>query len=493
MATTALSDFSNHLSPMLVKELRQGLRTNLFTTSFILLQGFMVLTIFIGAASEGAASTAGGFFWTCLMVTLLIAMPIRGFNALSSEIQNNTLDLIQLTRLSAWRITFGKWASLMSQTTLLVISILPYLAMRYFFGGIDLIQEFLILFFTFFASALLTALTVGFSPFPVLMRAFVVGATGVLAFSWVVGLSFSRTYGGTSFFSSGITSGNWWGVGGFVLAGLYLIYFLLDFGASQIASQAENHATRKRLISLVFALAVILLLLVGVDGKIVITLTTLVINLAWIDAITERPSIVPSVIRPFARSRIFPSLKYLLTPGWHTGILFLAVSTCLLLVSFFLSRSFMLSPWTMKESAMLVSMIGSITYPLIFIHLFFPTSRQMFGLYVLIQCCTAVVTMIIAFVGDAVSSLGDILFYCLPIPSICFAALTDSAGKSHPLYFLLASSIFTLISLAIPFWRALPLYKEMRRNSKSLIEKNNSPSTGPDSSSISPDPKIPNS
>lgn len=467
-ATTELTDFPNRFSPMLVKELRQGLRTNLFTTSFILLQGFMVFTVFIGAASTGSASAASGFFWTFLLVTLLIAMPIRGFNALAAEKQNNSLDLLQLTRLSAWRITFGKWAALMSQTTLLVISILPYLIMRYFFGGIDLVEEFLILFFTFFASALLTALTVGFSAFPTLLRGFVVAVTGFLSFSFLVTFSFSRSISSFGLFGYSRTDpGFWWQIGGLALACTYVIYFLLDFGASQIASLAENHATRKRLISLFFAIAIILLNLVGVNEELVFILAGMVINLAWIDALTERPSTLPSVLRPFTQSRLYGSSKYLLTPGWHTGILFLIFSSLIFIGIFLIGKDATSFDWSLRNTAMLISLIGSITYPLIFIHLFFPKSNQMFALYVLIQCCTSVISFILALVGDTAKSIGDVLFFCLPIPPVSLIALSDSTGKNHPLYFLLASSIFTLISLAIPLWRARSLYREMR-----LVQKN---------------------
>jgi len=463
MPSSQLTDFSDRLSPMLVKELRQGLRTNLFTTAFILLQGFMVLTVFIGASSESAAGAASGFFWTCLVVTLLIAMPIRGINALSAERQNNTLNLIQLTSLSAWRITFGKWAALVSQSTLLVISILPYLLMRYFFGGVDLVQEFLILFGTFFASALLTALAVGFSAAPSLLRGFVIMATGFFFLSGLVTYAFSHTYGGSSFFSGGVTSSAfWWASTCLILGGLYLIYFLLDFGASHIASQAENHATRKRLISLAFALLIVLLTFAGADDTMTLFLAAMAITLACTDAITERPSTLPSVLAPFSSNRIFSPTKYLLSPGWHTGIFFLLFSTSLFFATAFLIGSTASAFLSLKNCAILASIIGTITYPLIFIHLFFPNSKQMFALYVLIQCCTSVVTMIIVLIGQAAS---DTLLFYLPIPSVAFAVLSDSSGtdKGHSLYFLLASIIFTLISLAVPFWRALPLYKKMRR------------------------------
>lgn len=473
MAATKVTDFPDRLSPMLVKELRQGLRTSLFTSSFILLQVFMVFTVFIGAAAEGDSSAVSGFFWFFLITALLVAMPIRGFNALSSELQLNTMDLIQLTRLSAWRITLGKWAALMSQTTLLVISILPYLVMRYFFGGIDMIQEFLILFFAFFVSALLTALTVGFSAFKsVLLRAFILGSAGLFAFSMVMTLSFAGITGGRGIFPSGsITSADfWWNIATAVIGGFYAIYFLLDLGASQIAPQAENHASRKRLITIAFVAAILSMALTGVDEELVFVLALIAIILSWIDAITERPSILPSVLQPFEKNRILSIGKYFLTPGWHTGILFVVVSgLAFLSLSFFTTSP--VSTWafgSLKSWAMAVSWAGSITYPLIFIHLFIPNSKQMFGLYMLIQCCTFVVTLLISIVSDSISNLKGVLFYYFPIPPVSAAALTESAGRANPMYFLLASAFFTLLSIAIPLWRAWPLYKQMHAGNRSL-------------------------
>ncbi|MCB1087774.1 MAG: hypothetical protein KDM63_12060, partial [Verrucomicrobiae bacterium] len=247
-----LTDFPDRLSPMLVKELRQGMRTNLFTIAFILLQAFMVLCVLIGASAPGDGAVSG-FFWFFVIVTLLIVMPIRGFGALTSEIQLHTMDLIHLTELGAWRVTFGKWAALVAQTLLLVCGVLPYLVMRYFFGGIDLFTELIALFWTVIASMLLTALTVGFSAFPsVLLRVTVIAGV-------VIGGSMGLEAAGRTFNLLIEPSGSSAPVKEVVLiqistfiSSLFVIWFLLDMGASRIAPEADNHTTRKRCIALVF-------------------------------------------------------------------------------------------------------------------------------------------------------------------------------------------------------------------------------------------------
>ncbi len=91
-----MTDFPGRFSPMLVKELRQGMRTNLFTIAFILLQTVMILSLLAGLADPGSPASTGSS-GSSSSSPLLIVQPLRGFGALSSEFTLNTMDLIQLT------------------------------------------------------------------------------------------------------------------------------------------------------------------------------------------------------------------------------------------------------------------------------------------------------------------------------------------------------------------------------------------------------------
>ena len=77
-----LTDFSDRLSPMLVKELRQGMRTHLFTIAFILLQAFMVLCVLLGASAPGDGSSLERF-GRLLGSTPLLLDPARGESGMS--------------------------------------------------------------------------------------------------------------------------------------------------------------------------------------------------------------------------------------------------------------------------------------------------------------------------------------------------------------------------------------------------------------------------
>ena len=156
-----------------------------------------VFSLLAASTAEGEPGNVFGFlnwlFWFMISVPLLFVMPMLGFGALHAEMKARTLELVFLTRLSAWRIVAGKWAALMAETLLLVCSILPYVMLRYFLGGVDILEDLQGLFFLVVASAILTAATLAMSPYESkLLRALFILAltfffqslTGIL-FAWV--------------------------------------------------------------------------------------------------------------------------------------------------------------------------------------------------------------------------------------------------------------------------------------------------------------------
>ena len=239
----SMTDFPARLSPMLVKELRQGMRTSLFAVAFILLQTFMVLC-FVANIAEPGSQDANGFFWFFIITTLMVVQPLRGFNALSSEYQLNTMDLIQLTKLSGWRITLGKWTALNAQTLLFITGVLPYLVMRYFFGNVDLILDLVALLLLGLGSALASAITIGFSVF----RNFLL--RGILAVGSAIGLIGLFVGVKEEIFRNGIDSAEAATLVLLAICSLYGCFFFLAFGASRIAYQSENLSTVKRLAAL---------------------------------------------------------------------------------------------------------------------------------------------------------------------------------------------------------------------------------------------------
>ncbi|MDO8542470.1 MAG: hypothetical protein Q7S40_18675 [Opitutaceae bacterium] len=158
-------DFPGWLPPMLVKELRQGLRTRGFVGALVVFQLIMLLATLMSLSSDfgptpsarAANSMLAAFFWTILVVQLLLVTPSRALGGLQVEVDARTLDLLVLTRLNAWRIVLGKWFSLLAQGTLLLVAMLPYLIVRYFTDNADIIADFGRCLIMLGVSALLTA------------------------------------------------------------------------------------------------------------------------------------------------------------------------------------------------------------------------------------------------------------------------------------------------------------------------------------------------
>ncbi len=460
-----LTDFPDRFSPMLVKELRQGMRTHLFTIAFILLQAFMVLCVLIGAAAPGDASAVSVFFWFFVVVTLLIVMPIRGFGALNSEIQLNTMDLIQLTRLGAWRVTFGKWAALVAQTLLLVCGILPYVVMRYFFGGIDLFHELLRLFWVLIVSMLFTAVTVGFSAFrSVLLRATVAVVLLILT-SGASELGRELTT-----FASGKTAGQIaLGVAAALLSAGYLTWFMLDLGASRIAPEADNHATRKRLAALGFGIVVLLLPLVGLEVGACLLIAGIVWMLVSLDALTERPTLLPSLLRPFVSRWYLRPFSLLLLPGWPSGLFFYLL--CVLVFAGALQLHTGFGGLTLRETQVVVSGASLVLFPLIFLHLFFRRVTEpasLFGIYLLIQVCAGVVGFFLMIMAEE-TGVGDVAYLFAPLPSTALFAAAQSNEEAAHVY---AVGALGLCAVLITIVRGMPWYRDVFRVMAALKSSN---------------------
>jgi hypothetical protein len=76
-----------------------------------------------------------------LLAVFMALQPLRALVSISDEQKASTLDLVQLTSLSSWKIVWGKWSALAGQTLLLAVSLLPYELLSYFMGGYDVVAS----------------------------------------------------------------------------------------------------------------------------------------------------------------------------------------------------------------------------------------------------------------------------------------------------------------------------------------------------------------
>ena len=97
-------------------------------------------------------------------------------------------------------------------------------------------------------------------------------------------------------------------------------------GVSRIAKSAENHATRKGLVSLIL-MAITLGIFVSSDA-IEGSMFGVLFFACFIglDVCTEDAVSVPRVVMPFVKKGAFGrAMGYFFYPGWHTGLVILTI------------------------------------------------------------------------------------------------------------------------------------------------------------------------
>jgi hypothetical protein len=138
-----LDNWSDRLSPMVVKEVRQMVRGKEFNYSFglALIAGLIVAFFGLASAVDMTGGVGADIFTgliVCLVFEALIIVPLGAFNALRTEKSDLTLDLITQTALTPRRIVVGK---LMTQGVKIVIifaGLAPFVAMSFLLGGVNL-------------------------------------------------------------------------------------------------------------------------------------------------------------------------------------------------------------------------------------------------------------------------------------------------------------------------------------------------------------------
>ncbi|MEY4482921.1 MAG: hypothetical protein RL693_373 [Verrucomicrobiota bacterium] len=451
-ATPVPPDFADWFSPILVKELRQGLKTRAFVSIFILVQ--VVMSLLVGlqllsmasGAGPGTMSTYDGFFWALVWLPLLVVMPARGLTCVSEEIKANTLDLVQLTHLSSFRIVLGKWVALVSQTVLLVAAILPYAVLRYFFGEVDVVQDMNNIGVMLAASLVLTAGAIALSSQHLVVRILVLVLGLPTLMSGIMGLLFSRLMGrGTTSFMSMDTS---WLVGSFTV--IY-IYLLLEIAASKIAPLSENHAARKRLLAIGVTVGSVLVAWLGDKDMLEFWVPMMVplLGLVVMEALCERTIELPSLYGTYARrGKVWCLAGRVLYPGWATGIVFITLLAILLIglpVVMMLKQPSGAGPTStdIEKAALVIALIyTSILAPLAVL-LLFPRVKQPIWIYLLTQLLFILLYMVAAIVAESPGISKEGAYpWLAPFPACALMALMDRNNNE-------LVSIFSMITLPV--------------------------------------------
>lgn len=430
---------SDRINPMVIKELRQGLKSRSFVATFLGLQGAMVLSMFIylSTASTGSGNLrfADGFFWFMLGLMLLLFMPLRAFHAIYEEMKGNTLEMLFLTRMDAWKIAFGKWCALVVQIFLLVSAILPYLVLRYFLGSIDVVGNLEQLFYQVMASMLFVAIGVGLSAWTSkLMRGLIIlGALMSLYMVPILLLGMSMSGRGGPFELYG-----WVEILTGVMVCGVLMLSCIEYGASQIAPAAENHALRKR------GFALMLTAVLGAyaffydrSGSPLVLCMVLQIPTA-IDALCEPLIGIPSL---YTRMRKFRMARWLFYPGWVSGYFFVTLLFFLQLLLVFV-----------LEADPEVWIFGLVAYntlltPFLFLRLFPSLTKKPLLVYLVIQLGSLVFCLLMVFMEE-ISFISNYIVLGHFVPMLGFFVMeSEDISDLMPILLVMPTLFLAVITL----------------------------------------------
>jgi ABC-type transport system involved in multi-copper enzyme maturation permease subunit len=130
------------VNPIVVKEIRQGLRTRAFWIFFsLMLFACLVISLVAVATSESYAAEGKAYFVAydvCLGLVLFFVIPYSAYRSMAKEREEETWVLLTLTGLGPRAILRGKMGSFMVQGGLYASAAAPFLLFSYYLNGIDL-------------------------------------------------------------------------------------------------------------------------------------------------------------------------------------------------------------------------------------------------------------------------------------------------------------------------------------------------------------------
>jgi hypothetical protein len=470
----ALRDFSDRLSPMVVKDMRQGLRTRFFTAALIVFHVLMGC-LMLAYLTQLNADNANELFWGVTIVTLLGVMPAQAFNALNGEARDGTLDMLRLTGTSSFRIVWGKWFTVYSQTLLVAGSLMPYLIARYFMGNAEIVPEMIGLVLLVAAAAIVSAAVVAFSSQASLwVRLLSNTALGGAAF--LIGLFvFSISNG---------SQGEWilsrwlkldlWEQCLFVLSvpafAAYGVYLFISLGASRLADAAEEHSAQKRLVTLAVmtllcGFGIGLTVENGVEGGLWCLMPMCIISLIFgMDVTTEAMPVYPSVIQDvWDRFPRLTGIRHWLYPGWASGVivwLVLALETMAVCISMTLSTSY-------RDSEMFAVFFSLLTAVLVPICMH-EDQEQRFGRWWVVQTLSILAAVLTGAAGAVTGGALSVIGFLSPLTGLAAAFVRTSNNSS--LWITAFVSAIWMLAAVVKALSEMPTYIALENEAQHLSQ-----------------------
>ncbi len=345
---TRLEGLGDRFNPIVVKEVRQALKSRQFVGTFLLLllaawAGSIFGVSYLGESIDygSPAATFYAGFLLALCVATLVIVPFSAFRSIVEERTETTLELLQITALSPVQIVRGKTLSAMVQVLVYYCAIAPFIAFTALLPGFDVVH-------VAFSLVMLLITALCFSMATLAIGAHARKATAQALASLLVIL---MAFGGMMAFFSIMTAAGegirfdepetWWVLTLFVFLGLSTGYICEQGAVAQLTFDSDNRSTRIRLavggqwllcwIGLLTFLIVRLRPSMTSDGSTaILTLTASYITLVGLLFVSEPDSLSRRVSRGLPRSRALRVLWAPILPGGARGLHYALVSLVML-------------------------------------------------------------------------------------------------------------------------------------------------------------------
>ncbi len=244
------------MNPILVKEMRQALKSRQFVVTFMLL---LVVAWIVSAAAAIFAPAAMEFgsaghtlfliYYGILAFAVIVIVPFGAHRSMLTERDQNTYELLSISSLTPRQIVNGKLLSAMVQSFVYYSAITPFIAFASLLQGFDLPLSLFLLVITFGWSGCVSMFTLMLSTLAQkrqIQAANSMGMFFLLMFQlyMTAGMMFQFSFSGVPFDDPEF----WWGVGCVVVAAGSYTLLAQQVAVSRLTFESGNRSSGIRLI-----------------------------------------------------------------------------------------------------------------------------------------------------------------------------------------------------------------------------------------------------
>ncbi|MCB1225647.1 MAG: hypothetical protein KDK99_07565 [Verrucomicrobiales bacterium] len=148
MVRRMAGDWPDWMNPLLVRCIRQGLRSHFFEGVFLWLCGSSCVLILLELVTDGSGEfirTWDLFFWGNAVAVMHGLLPARLGFAVQEDRGQRGLDLLKITKVGSRSFAWPHVNALLVQAGFVAVVLLPLLMLRYFSGQRELVEEMIYL------------------------------------------------------------------------------------------------------------------------------------------------------------------------------------------------------------------------------------------------------------------------------------------------------------------------------------------------------------